>query len=357
MISETQLRPAGAEHLRHAERRVGIVRVALLELLRQLHLRRIDVGHGEPLDGSALPSVVLDHHVDGAPVGEAGHGELRHLLQRGAIVDQRRQGLARLGEEPQGRLRAPALALVAGDGGGADDLAVRPGDRGDRRRHLDAAAVLAHPHRLEVGDALAAPQAIEDLRHFVGPLGGDDHVDRAPDRLARGVAVEPLGAGVPARDHAVERGADDGVVGVLDDGGELGDLALPALLLALESSLAALQAIDQEAEHRAADPEAEQRRLEADGLEVDPAQDRIDGREHDAERGREQAGPEAAEPGGAEHDEEGQQEGGAIEGARMEHGPQQDREGGREQRQAVASQELGYRFAHDEKRRTPMAPH
>ena len=66
---------------------------------------------------------------------------------------------------------------------------------------------------------------------LVQPLRRDDQGDRPADGLRGRVAEEPLGPGVPRPDDAVERLADDRVLGRLDDGrqprlGLLGPLAL-----------------------------------------------------------------------------------------------------------------------------------
>ena len=73
-----------------------------------------------------------------------------------------------------------------------------------------------HPEaRFVVVDPLSPSDPLEDLWQLVLR-------DRDPDwppseDLAGRVPVEPLGAGVPARDHAVERHADDRVVRGLHD--------------------------------------------------------------------------------------------------------------------------------------------
>jgi hypothetical protein len=71
-----------------------------------------------------------------------------------------------------------------------------------------------------VVDDLAAPDARQHLGLLGQPLGGDDQGDVAPDRLRGRPAEHPLGGAVPAGDDAVQRLADDGVVGPLHDGGE-----------------------------------------------------------------------------------------------------------------------------------------
>ena len=79
-------------------------------------------------------------------------------------------------------------------------------------------------------DPFTASDAFEDLRQLV--LRDRDPDWPPPDDLAGRVPVEPLGAGVPARDHAIECRADDRVVRGLHDGsGEgqrcFGPAALP----------------------------------------------------------------------------------------------------------------------------------
>jgi hypothetical protein len=60
------------------------------------------------------------------------------------------------------------------------------------------------------------------VRLLVLAVGGDDEVENRPtDRLVRGIAEDALRAAVPGEDDAVERFADDGVVGRFDDGREL----------------------------------------------------------------------------------------------------------------------------------------
>jgi hypothetical protein len=80
-------------------------------------------------------------------------------------------------------------------------------------------------------DALAAPRAREDVGEFTRALRRDDEGDGAADDILGRVAVEALGGRVPARHRAVERLADDGVGGGLDDGGQplARDLGLAAV--------------------------------------------------------------------------------------------------------------------------------
>ena len=66
------------------------------------------------------------------------------------------------------------------------------------------APVLALPDRLEVLDAFAAIDLLKDERLFVQAVDGDDDRYRFADRLFGREAKEPLRAGVPAENYAVE---------------------------------------------------------------------------------------------------------------------------------------------------------
>jgi hypothetical protein len=68
-----------------------------------------------------------------------------------------------------------------------------------------------------VRDALAPADAVEERLLLPSRSGGNSIVIGRPDRLVGRVAEQPLGGGVPRQDHALERLADDGVVGRLDD--------------------------------------------------------------------------------------------------------------------------------------------
>ncbi len=188
----------------------------------------------DPLVERAVGVAVLrrDDVVD-APAEHAGlavrlqHGEAGrvHLVQRavradeldalrGGLDDRPVAGLAR----PLGVLGPLPLGDVAGDLRRPDDAALVVADRGDRQRDVEPAAVLGHADRLEVLDPLAAAEPLQDRALLVVPLRRDDQGDRPADGLLGRVAEEPLGPGVPRADDAVERLADDRVVGRLDDG-------------------------------------------------------------------------------------------------------------------------------------------
>ena len=70
-------------------------------------------------------------------------------------------------------------------------------------------------------DAFAPPQPPHDHREIVGQIRGNQLHNRLPDHLGRRVAVEALGRPIPARDDALERFADDGVVRGFHNGGEV----------------------------------------------------------------------------------------------------------------------------------------
>src|SRR5271155_4265370 len=78
-------------------------------------------------------------------------------------------------------------------------------------------AVLASPHRLEMIDPFASPDAGQNHALFVKPVRWNDDCDRLASCLLRRVVEEALGAPVPARDDAVQALTDNRVVPSLDD--------------------------------------------------------------------------------------------------------------------------------------------
>ncbi len=75
------LRRARADHVVHSRRLVLARRVALVQLARQLHVLRPDVGDGQPAHLVAVDDV---HR---APVGQLGNHEPRELAQRALVVE------------------------------------------------------------------------------------------------------------------------------------------------------------------------------------------------------------------------------------------------------------------------------
>jgi hypothetical protein len=127
-----QLRLAGAERLGH--RILGHCRIPPAHLPHGLNLSRILVSDRDPTQAA-----VRLHHVHGAPIGEAGNGELHHARERHPVVERGGQDLAGfrqeahllpclLGVTPSGALRcvqASALQrLRALPGEGAEEGAV-----------------------------------------------------------------------------------------------------------------------------------------------------------------------------------------------------------------------------------------
>jgi len=78
---------------------------------RELYLGGIDVGDGQ-LFGQIL---AVFEHVDGAPIGDLGDGELGHARQGGLVLERLRKGRYRLRQERSPNLFAPPLTGVAKD--------------------------------------------------------------------------------------------------------------------------------------------------------------------------------------------------------------------------------------------------
>src|SRR6202011_5693943 len=92
-------------------------------------------------------------------------GRRQHRVDVGRAEDRGRHG----GEREQPMLQFAHLGVealprgdVAGDLRRADDRAVRVADGRHRQRHIDERAVLAPADRLEMIDAFATPDALED---------------------------------------------------------------------------------------------------------------------------------------------------------------------------------------------------
>ena len=83
---------------------------------------------------------------------------------------------------------------LARDLRGAHHAARAVADRRDRGRHHHQVAILVAPRGLQVLDALAAPDALEQRTLFVLQVGRIDLQQRLADGLARGVAEQALGA-------------------------------------------------------------------------------------------------------------------------------------------------------------------
>ena len=141
--------------------------------------------------------------------------------------------LLRLGQPLVGALElelgVPSLGDVARDLRKAKQLAVRVADRVDDDVRPEQSAVLAHPPTLGLVAALLgrrAERAVSRAGRAIG-LGVEDRDVPADDLVGR-VALDPLGAGVPADDLA--RGVEHDQRIVDDAGGE--ETRTPRSLLA-----------------------------------------------------------------------------------------------------------------------------
>src|SRR5690606_30865990 len=97
-----------------------------------------------------------------------------------------------------------------------DDAAGLVADRRDGQRDVEPPAVFREPYGLEVLDASPGPDSREDLVLLGVPLRRNQHVDRPPYELLRGVAEDPLAALVARADHSVQVLRDDRVGRRLD---------------------------------------------------------------------------------------------------------------------------------------------
>ncbi len=195
------------------------------------------VGHPEDLGyrlgERAEPRLALAQGLLGGPtVGDLGvEGGIGPLEVGGPLADAHLQLVA---GAPQLRLGALPLGDVPRDLRRAGDPAGLVLDRRDRQRHVDASAVLGQAHRLEMVRPQPRSQPLEDPGQVIAAIRRYQARDRPTDDLRLLVAVHPLGPVVPGDDRAVERLADDRVVGRLDDRrqatiGQLGQAQLVGL--------------------------------------------------------------------------------------------------------------------------------
>jgi hypothetical protein len=199
--------------------------------------RRAAFGHvvTQPPDHIPRPHCLLADPLDDvAHALRIGVRSRQHAPQRARVVAHRRQRLVQfvgdrrchLAHRGQARhmnefglqfhdaqLTAPLAGDIANDLRRADDHARRTQDRRDGQRHRDLAAILVHPHRLVMADPHTAGQALEDHRRLVHPVRWVQQRDRPSDHFRASIAEDSLGRVVPARDNAIQRLADDRVVG------------------------------------------------------------------------------------------------------------------------------------------------
>jgi hypothetical protein len=106
-----------------------------------------------------------------------------------------------------------AIGDVARDLGRADDIPARIPDRGNRDGDRDPPAILGDADSLAVVDAPAGTDAFDDALLLVVQLWRDQRRDVPADHLFGLVAEDPRRPGVPGLHDAVERLADDRVIG------------------------------------------------------------------------------------------------------------------------------------------------
>src|ERR1041385_2811566 len=104
-------------------------------------------------------------------------------------------------EQPLTLLQRVGAALllgnIAGDFGGADNVAALSANRGDRKRNRDGSAALAHATGYVMLDALAATQFRDNLGLFEVEFRRNQGRDRPPDHFIRGIAEGSFCALVP----------------------------------------------------------------------------------------------------------------------------------------------------------------
>src|SRR5262249_10262889 len=76
------------------------------------------------------------------------------------------------------------------------------------------------PLGLVMADGLALHDPPQQRTWLLRALRRNEHLEAAADRLLRGESEQALGPRVPARDGAVERVGDDGVLRRFDSGAE-----------------------------------------------------------------------------------------------------------------------------------------
>lgn len=116
----------------------------------------------------------------------------------------------------------PAFARdVARDGGKSSQSPPRVAHGRERQRNVDALPVFAQPFRVVVLHDFAAPDSGEELAELVALSARQQHATGAPDNLRSLKTEDALRGRVPIRDDTTKGTTENGVVGMLDDGGKL----------------------------------------------------------------------------------------------------------------------------------------
>ena len=207
---ELDARPAGADAPVLAAGKHHLLANQVIDVgILEVRLGQQAVGPGERMHpaGEALDEILRPRRSGKRLGGDSLHH--RHGVAHPVIelVD----------EEPLLDLEPLALGDVARHLGGADDRPEPVAQWRYGERDIDHAPVLGHPDGLVMVDHLAPAQPRQDLALLVMQLGRDEAGDRLADHLVRRIAENAGRTGVPRGDPALQRLADDGVVGGRDD--------------------------------------------------------------------------------------------------------------------------------------------
>src|SRR5437879_3352817 len=96
---------------------------------------------------------------------------------------------------------------------------------------MDLFTVFSHAYRFQTSNALSLLEAPENSRNLIGPVGRNQHGDGTSFHLFSRIAIDLLRPRVPTDNNALQRLADDRVVGGLHDRSQSdkGLLSPPAL--------------------------------------------------------------------------------------------------------------------------------
>ncbi len=170
--------------------------------------------------GDARDVAIRVDHIHDAPVGEKRHRQPRDPLHRARIVHEHGHLGTRVGQKAEHALGLLAVGDLVRYFGRSDHLPFVVADRRNPARHLDALAVLSHPHGINVLSFFTSMNLCHRVGNLLAQLGRHDELDRSTDRLFGGIAKKVFGGLVPVRDDPVDVFADDRVMGTLDDRGQ-----------------------------------------------------------------------------------------------------------------------------------------
>ena len=91
-----------------------------------------------------------------------------------------------------------------------------------RERDRDATSIFSYSDRIEMLDALASPDFLQNHPFFVVQFRRNDRHDRLANDVFRQIAKNSRGGAVPRKNAALQRLANDGVLGRLNNGSQQG---------------------------------------------------------------------------------------------------------------------------------------